>query len=432
MGPAPGSDRRRPSPSRRIGLGVAGAAALFVVGFTVYQLATWPDVAALAKSRPESTAFIDAWRGQRRAAGERDRAAWSWVSWSGIAPDLKRAVVSAEDLEFFFHEGFSGAELKAAIRQAWAEGRAPRGASTITQQLAKNLWLSPSRNPWRKVKEALLTRSLEKHLTKRRILEIYLNVVEFGPGVYGAEAAAQRYFGKSAAGLSEHEAAMLAAGLPRPSSWHPGSTSGSYARYVADIQGRMARAGFLWKYLGASPPVGLPDTFTIPDSLFVPIPILPDTDTVTIPRSRYPAFEKERPMAFTIRRVDYFYTAIPDTPGEGYKLLSQLAEFGVNLLAFTAVPVGPMRTQLTLFPERQDRLSEAALKSGLQLDGPHPALLVLGEDRLGALAQIHERLFEARVNVYAANGVTDGRGGFGCVLYVRPEELERAAPALGL
>jgi hypothetical protein len=137
-------------------------------------------------------------------------------------------------------------------------------------------------------------------------------------------------------------------------------------------------------------------------------------------------------MAFTMRRVHYFYTAVADTPGAGYKLLSQLAEHGVNLLAFTAVPVGPMRTQLTLFPERTDQLTEVARMSGLQLDGPNPALLVMGEDRLGALAEIHERLYEARVNVYAASGVTDGRGGFGCVLYVRPEELERAAPALGL
>ena len=137
-------------------------------------------------------------------------------------------------------------------------------------------------------------------------------------------------------------------------------------------------------------------------------------------------------MAFTIRRVQYFYSAVPDTPGEGYKLLSQLAEHGVNLLAFTAVPVGPLRTQLTLFPERPDLLDEVARRSGMQLDGPHPALLVLGEDRLGALAAIHERLYEAKVNVYASTGVTDGRGGFGCVLYVRPEELDRAAPALGL
>ena len=123
----------------------------------------------------------------------------------------------------------------------------PRGASTITQQVAKNLWLSPSYNPLRKLKEALLTRQLERALSKRRILEIYLNVAEFGPGVYGAEAAAQRYFGVAAAGLDEPQAAQLAAGLPRPSSWHPGSSSRAYANRTRRILGRMARAQWLWK-----------------------------------------------------------------------------------------------------------------------------------------------------------------------------------------
>ena len=130
----------------------------------------------------------------------------------------------AEDIDFFSHHGFAVEELKKAVQEAWEEGEMPRGASTLTQQLAKNLWLSPSRNPLRKLKEALLTRSLEKHLEKRRILELYLNVVEFAPGVYGAEAAAQRFFGKPAAELSRHEAAALAGGLPKPSSWHPGAS----------------------------------------------------------------------------------------------------------------------------------------------------------------------------------------------------------------
>lgn len=136
-------------------------------------------------------------------------------------------------------------------------------------------------------------------------------------------------------------------------------------------------------------------------------------------------------MAFTIRRTEYYYALVPDTPGAGYQLLSQLAELGVNLVAFTAVPMGPMRTQLTLFPE-SGSMMDAARKSGLRLDGPHPALLVMGEDKLGALARIHERLYDARVNVYASTGITDGRGGFGCVLYVRPEEIDRAGAALGL
>jgi monofunctional biosynthetic peptidoglycan transglycosylase len=165
------------------------------------------------------------------------------VPWSAISAHLKRAAISAEDLEFFFHQGFSRAEMKAAIRQALAQGRAPRGASTITQQLAKNLWLSPSRNPWRKVREALLTRSLEKHLTKRRIVEVYLNVVEFGPGVYGAEAAARRYFGKAAGSLTPEEAALLAGCLPNPRKMNPGTPNKTLLKRQRIILERMATWG---------------------------------------------------------------------------------------------------------------------------------------------------------------------------------------------
>jgi hypothetical protein len=135
-------------------------------------------------------------------------------------------------------------------------------------------------------------------------------------------------------------------------------------------------------------------------------------------------------MAYKIRRADYFYTTVQDKPGEGYKLLSLLAEMGINLLAATAIPVGPMRTQLTLFPEDAARMESEAKKAGLVLDGPHRALLVQGDDELGALASVHERLYEANVNVYASSGVTDGKGSYGYILYVRPDEYERAAAAL--
>jgi monofunctional biosynthetic peptidoglycan transglycosylase len=229
-------------------LGVLAAAAA-VVG---YQLLTWPDVAALARANPETTAFIERYRAQRRAAGQSDRVEWRWIPDQALSPHLKRAAVSAEDMEFFSHDGFSTSEIKLALREALETKEAPRGASTITQQLAKNLWLSPSRNPIRKFKEVLLTRQLERKLAKRRILEIYLNVVEFGSGVYGAEAAAQRYFGKSAASLTEHEAAQLAASLPRPSRWHPGVESPAYWSYVEDIEERMARATFLWRHVGGA------------------------------------------------------------------------------------------------------------------------------------------------------------------------------------
>jgi hypothetical protein len=135
-------------------------------------------------------------------------------------------------------------------------------------------------------------------------------------------------------------------------------------------------------------------------------------------------------MACTIARVDYFYTTVKDQPGEAYKLLAQLADLGINLLAFTAVPVGPISTQLTIFPEDSAHLKHEAVRVGLALDGPHPALLVQGDDDLGALAEIHLKIFEANVNVYSASGVTDGRGSFGYVIYVKPEDYERAAAAL--
>ena len=169
-----------------------------------------------------------------------------------ISPFLARAVVSAEDMEFFDHSGFSTHEIQAAIREAIAEGVAPRGASTITQQLAKNLWLSPSRSPGRKIEEALLTTQLEHHLTKERILHIYMNVVEFGPGIYGAESAATHYFAKRARDLTPIEAAQLAASLPRPTSWNPVSTSRAYQAHVDRVWDRMRGATYLDRYIPGS------------------------------------------------------------------------------------------------------------------------------------------------------------------------------------
>jgi monofunctional glycosyltransferase len=265
---------------RILGIVLATAAAAVLL-FAAIQWLTWPDVAALADRRPERTAFIDAYRDRRRAAGEDTTVDWRWAEWDRISVHLKRAAVAAEDMEFFSHSGFSTSEMEVALREALA-GERLRGASTITQQLAKNLWLSPSRNPWRKVREALLTRSLERHLTKRRILCLYLNVVEFGPGIYGAEAAARRYFGAAAADLTEHQAAMLAASLPRPSTWHPGIESAAYARYVADIRARMERATFLWRAVGAEPIPEPPplDSIAIPDADSVRIPPADSTPAV--------------------------------------------------------------------------------------------------------------------------------------------------------
>ena len=223
---------------------LAGAA------WAAWQAWTWPDVAALASRPPATTAFIERWRAAQRAAGRSDRVERTWVSYARISPNLKRAVLVAEDINFFSHAGFDLGAIREAIGTAIDEGVAPRGASTITQQLAKNLWLSPSRNPLRKVKEAILTWQLERRLGKPRILELYLNVVEFGPGVWGAEAAARHYFGRAAADLDEDEAARLAAGLPSPKTWHPGVTSPAYRRYVDTVRRRMERADFLRRQIG--------------------------------------------------------------------------------------------------------------------------------------------------------------------------------------
>ena len=137
-------------------------------------------------------------------------------------------------------------------------------------------------------------------------------------------------------------------------------------------------------------------------------------------------------MSYVIRRVNYFYTTVRDRPGAAYKLLQQMAELGLNMLAFTAVPVGPMHTQLTIFPEDAGKMESMAQRAGMKVDGPHPAFLVQGDDELGALAEIHQILYQTNVNVYASSGVTDGRGSFGYVIYVRPEDFDRAASALSI
>ena len=137
-------------------------------------------------------------------------------------------------------------------------------------------------------------------------------------------------------------------------------------------------------------------------------------------------------MADAIRRVEYFHATVVDQPGEAYRILSTLESLGVDLLAFTAVPVGPDRTQLTLFPADPSKMASEAQKARMTLDGPHPALLLQGDDELGALLTVHEKLYRAEVNVYASTGVSDGSGKYGYVVYVREEDCERAAKALGI
>jgi hypothetical protein len=137
-------------------------------------------------------------------------------------------------------------------------------------------------------------------------------------------------------------------------------------------------------------------------------------------------------MAFRIRTVEYYYASVRDELGAAYRVLSQLASRGVNLLAFTAVPSGPDLAQFALFPQDPRKLVAESRAAGLALEGPHHALLVQGDDELGALAGVHQRLVDAGVDVFASSGVTDGRGSFGYVIYVREDQLEKAARALDL
>ena len=137
-------------------------------------------------------------------------------------------------------------------------------------------------------------------------------------------------------------------------------------------------------------------------------------------------------MACCISKVEYFNTTIQNRPGEAYKFLSQLALLKINLLAFTAVPVDPTNTKLTVFPENPKIMQNEASRAGLFLEGPYPALLVQCDDKLGALAEIHLKIYEADVNVKSASGVTDGSGAFGYIIHVESEDFDKAAAALGI
>jgi len=136
-------------------------------------------------------------------------------------------------------------------------------------------------------------------------------------------------------------------------------------------------------------------------------------------------------MAIDVRRVQYYHVTVKDEPGAAYKILTELAGAEVNLLAFNATPTGPENTQLTLYPENAEKLIPVADRLGLVMFGPHTAFLIRGDDRLGAAAELHQKLFDASINVYASNGVSDGAGHYGYILHVRGQDYESAARALG-
>jgi monofunctional biosynthetic peptidoglycan transglycosylase len=204
-----------------------------------YEWLTTPDVRSLRTAQPNDTAFMRLRREEASAAGRPFRTSQRWVSYKQISPALTRAVLVTEDAAFWQHDGLDYDEIRASIERGLATGGRIRGASTITQQLAKNLYLSPSRNPLRKIKELFITRRLEAELTKARILELYLNVIEWGDGIWGAEAAAQAYFGTRASALTAEQAALMAGSIFNPRELNPGRPNARLLRRQQMILKRM-------------------------------------------------------------------------------------------------------------------------------------------------------------------------------------------------
>src|SRR5688572_29078319 len=196
---------------------VRAVAAILALGFgyIAFLFLTLPDVRELRTNNLESTAFMELRAREARAEGREPRRVHQWVPYSRISPHLKRAVLVAEDAGFWGHEGIDLVEIRKALESAESVAQM-RGASTITQQLAKNLYLSPSRNPFRKLRELLITWRLEHELSKTRIFELYLNNIEWGDGIWGAEAAARTYFGIPASAVGPDQAALMAGAIVNP------------------------------------------------------------------------------------------------------------------------------------------------------------------------------------------------------------------------
>lgn len=240
------STRRRTKARLLLAIALAIAVPLALLAFV--WLMTLPDVSALEHTNPSSTALMKARVAKARAQGQSFKPHWTWVPLTRISPHLQRAVVAAEDASFFTHEGFDWEGIKDAALRNLETGEMQRGGSTITQQLAKNLYLSPERSLFRKAREALIARSLEHRLSKKRILELYLNVAEWGRGVYGAEAAAYHHFGKPAKELTADEAALLAAILPSPRLYDPIHRTSHLVQRQQRILHWMNRAGGTYRH----------------------------------------------------------------------------------------------------------------------------------------------------------------------------------------
>jgi monofunctional biosynthetic peptidoglycan transglycosylase len=233
---------------RKIRLSTAVLLALIMLCFYLGYYFIYPDIARLRKVNPKKTAYMEQCEKKWREKGlENKKIIQFWVPYSRVSPYLVKAVLIAEDDKFWHHDGFDFEGMEKAMEKDIKARKFKAGGSTITQQLAKNLFLSNSKNPVRKLKEAILAWRMEKTLSKRRILEIYLNVAQWGDEIFGAEAAARHYFGKSASSLTAEEAARLATVLPNPERLSPVGGSNYVARRSAFIYRIMVKRGIVSK-----------------------------------------------------------------------------------------------------------------------------------------------------------------------------------------
>ncbi|HEU0035317.1 MAG TPA: monofunctional biosynthetic peptidoglycan transglycosylase [Kofleriaceae bacterium] len=250
----------------RIGRHVAEALTIAIACGALLLWCSVPNTAPLAERNPTTTAFIELRRDRAAAAGKPFRVDWQWRPIARISRYLRAAVIYAEDYNFYRHDGVDWHALEDAIETNLDKGELSVGGSTITQQLAKNLYLSPSRSMVRKLRELLIAFSLEDHLSKQRILELYLNVVEWGDGVLGAEAAARHWFGHSAQSLSPGEAVRLAIALPNPITRAPNVRSPALTRKAVRIIRMLRLQGLIdeAQERAALDEVGATDVGTIP------------------------------------------------------------------------------------------------------------------------------------------------------------------------
>ena len=235
------NNKKNASPLGFRGYFTRGLVLFFMILFS-YQLWIFLHICWWIKFNPSTSAFME---DRLEIIQEKNPEAdlkHKWVDYAKISNNLKRAVVASEDAKFIDHEGFDWEGIKKAYEKNLKKGKIVAGGSTISQQLAKNLFLSTKRTPWRKAEEALITVMLENLLSKRRILEIYLNIIEWGNGVFGAEAAARHHYKTSAANLSAGQAAKLAAMIPNPRFYDAHKSTSYLNRRIATIQARMGAA----------------------------------------------------------------------------------------------------------------------------------------------------------------------------------------------